>query len=230
MLGRDFVAQVVDDDPAIVRFIRRNLELHDFQVVVSSDGRSALDQFEDEKPNLVILDVGIPEVDGLEVCSHLRATSDVPIIMVTSRSADSDIIAGLEAGADDYLGKPFSAGVLLARVEAVLRRRFPRFDLPPDSFERDGLVLDLTDRKTSLNGTAIHLTPIEFKLMATLIHHKDKVVTAAQILTEVWGGEYFSEFQAFRTHIGRLRRKIEHDVANPTFILTEPGVGYRLRC
>ena len=134
MKKRDFVAQVVDDEPAIVRFIRRNLELQDFQVVVSSDGRSALDQFEDEKPNLVILDVGIPEVNGLEVCSHLRASSDVPIIVVTSRSRDSDIITGLEAGADDYLVKPFSAGVLLARVEAVLRRRLPRFDLPAERF------------------------------------------------------------------------------------------------
>ena len=113
MDGRNFVAQVVDDDPALVRFIRRNLELQDFHVIVSSDGRSALDQFEEEKPNLVILGVGIPEVDGLEVCNHLRATSYDPIIMVTSRSGDGDIIKGLEAGADDYLGKPFSAGVLL---------------------------------------------------------------------------------------------------------------------
>jgi two-component system KDP operon response regulator KdpE len=227
---RAFVAQVVDDDPAIVRFIRRNLEMQDFHVVVSSDGKSALDQFEDEKPNLVILDVGLPEIDGLEVCSHLRATSDVPIIMVTSRSGDSDVITGLEAGADDYLGKPFSAGVLLARVDAVLRRRFPRFDLAPDRFERDGLIVDLTDRKTSLNGTIVHLTPIEFRLMATLIQHKDKVVTSAQILTEVWGSEYFNELQILRTHIGRLRRKVEHDAGNPTFIMTEPGVGYWLRC
>ena len=230
MEGRDLVAQVVDDDPAIVRFIRRNLELENFQVVVSSDGRSALDQFEDEKPDLVILDVGIPEVDGLEVCSYLRATSDVPIIMVTSRSREREIIMGLDAGADDYLGKPFSAGVLLARVQAVLRRRFPRFEPPPDRFERDGLVVDLAGHKTSLNGTAVHLTPIEFKLMTTLIHHKDKVVTASLLLTEVWGAEYVCEFQILRTHIGRLRRKIENDAANPEFILTEPGVGYWLRC
>jgi two-component system KDP operon response regulator KdpE len=204
--------------------------MQDFHVVVSSDGKSALDQFEDEKPNLVILDVGLPEIDGLEVCNHLRATSDDPIIMVTSRSADSDVITGLEAGADDYLGKPFSAGVLLARVDAVLRRRFARFDLAPARFERDGLIVDLTDRKTSLNGTVIHLTPIEFRLMVTLIQHKDKVVTSSQILTEVWGSEYFNEMQILRTHIGRLRRKVEHDAANPTFIMTEPGVGYWLRC
>lgn len=230
MVGRDIVVQVVDDDPAIVRFIRRNLELENFQVVVSLDGRSALDQFENEKPDLVILDVGIPEVDGLEVCSYLRATSDVPIIMVTSRNREREIIMGLDAGADDYLGKPFSSGVLLARVQAVLRRRFPRFEAPPDRFERDGLVVDLAGHKTSLNGNDVHLTPIEFKLMTFLIHNRDKVVTSSQLLTEVWGGEYFCEFQILRTHIGRLRRKIESDAARPKFILTEPSVGYWLRC
>jgi len=149
MLGRESLAQVVDDDPAIVRFIRRNLELQGFQVVDSSDGPTALDQFEDETPDLVILDIGIPKLDGLDVCRHLRANSDVPIIIVTSRGRDADVILGLEAGADDYLGKPFSAGVLLARVTAVLRRRLPRFEPPVDRFEFDDLVVDLDGRRVS---------------------------------------------------------------------------------
>lgn len=227
---KDFIAQVVDDDPAIVTLIRRILEPHDFQVIVSSDGESALDQFEEQAPDLVLLDVGIPGMDGLEVCGHLRATSDVPIIMVTAWSQKSDIVTGLEAGADDYVNKPFDSGVLLARVRSVLRRRLPRFETPFDLFERDGLVVDLAGRKTTLNGSVIHLTPIEFKLMAILVRYKDKVVTAAQILTEVWGEEYISDLPILRTNIGRIRKKIEPDPANPTFILTESGVGYSLSC
>ena len=228
MLGRESLAQVVDDDPAIVRFIRRNLELEGFQVVVSSDGPTALDQFEDETPDLVILDIGIPEMDGLEVCRHLRANSDVPIIIVTSRGRDEDVIQGLEAGADDYLGKPFSAGVLLARVTAVLRRRLPRFEPPVDRFEFDDLVVDLAGRRVSRGDVAIHLTPTEFKLLSLFVHHNGRVLTSSQILSEVWGAEYVDESQILRTHIGRLRRKIEPDEARPSLILTEPGVGYWL--
>lgn len=228
MLGRQSLAQVVDDDPAIVRFIRRNLELEGFQVVVSSDGPTALDQFEDETPDLVILDIGIPEMDGLEVCRHLRANSDVPIIIVTSRGRDEDVIQGLEAGADDYLGKPFSAGVLLARVTAVLRRRLPRFEPPVDRFEFDDLVVDLAGRRVSRGDVAIHLTPTEFKLLSLFVHHSGRVLTSSQILSEVWGAEYGEESQILRTHIGRLRRKIEPDEARPSLILTEPGVGYWL--
>ena len=227
MVAKDFIAQIVDDDPAIVRLVRRILEPQHFRVISASDGKSALDQFEDERPDLVLLDVGIPEMNGMDVCSYLRATSDVPIIMVTSWSQQSDIISGLEAGADDYVSKPFNAGVLLARVQSLLRRYHPRFEAT-DRFERDGLVVDLASRKTMRNGHDVHLTPIEFKLMSTLIHHKDKVVTAEQILTEVWGEEYSGELQILRTHIGRLRRKIEDDAGNPTFILNEPGVGYSI--
>lgn len=228
MLGRESLAQVVDDDPAIVRFIRRNLELQGFQVVASSDGQTALDQFEDETPDLVILDIGIPKLDGLEVCRHLRANSDVPIIIVTSRGRDEDVIQGLEAGADDYLGKPFSAGVLLARVSAVLRRRLPRFEPPVDRFEFDDLVVDLDGRRVSRGDTAIHLTPTEFKLLSLFVRHSGRVLTSSRILTEIWGAEYGDDFQILRTHIGRLRRKIEPDQARPSLIMTEPGVGYWL--
>ena len=228
MLGRESLAQVVDDDPAIVRFIRRNLELQGFQVVDSSDGPTALDQFEDETPDLVILDIGIPKLDGLDVCRHLRANSDVPIIIVTSRGRDADVILGLEAGADDYLGKPFSAGVLLARVTAVLRRRLPRFEPPVDRFEFDDLVVNLDGRRVSRGDTAIHLTPTEFKLLSLFVHHSGRVLTSSRILTEIWGAECEDDFQILRTNIGRLRRKIEADQARPSLILTEPGVGYWL--
>lgn len=228
MTGSGLLAQVVEDDPAMVRFVRRNLELEDFQVVVSGDGERALDQFEDETPDLVILDVGIPRLDGMEVCRHLRASSDVPVIIVTSRGRDCDVIEGLDAGADDYLCKPFSAGVLLARVNAVLRRRLSRFETPIDWFEIDDLVIDLAGRTVTRSGKPVRLTPVEYNLLTLLVRNCGKVLTSAQILDQVWGADYQAEVQILRTHICRLRSKIEPNNSRPTIIVTEPGVGYRL--
>ena len=228
MTGSGLLAQVVEDDPAMVRFVRRNLELEDFQVVVSGDGERALDQFEDETPDLVILDVGIPRLDGMEVCRHLRASSDVPVIIVTSRGRDCDVIEGLDAGADEYLCKPFSAGVLLARVNAVLRRRLSRFETPIDWFEIDDLVIDLAGRTVTRSGKPVRLTPVEYNLLTLLVRNCGKVLTSAQILDQVWGADYQAEVQILRTHICRLRSKIEPNNSRPTIIVTEPGVGYRL--
>ena len=228
MTGSGLLAQVVEDDPAMVRFVRRNLELEDFQVVVSGDGERALDQFEDETPDLVILDVGIPRLDGMEVCRHLRTSSDVPVIIVTSRGRDCDVIEGLDAGADDYLCKPFSAGVLLARVNAVLRRRLSRFETPIDWFEIDDLVIDLAGRTVTRSGKPVRLTPVEYNLLTLLVRNCGKVLTSAQILDQVWGADYQAEVQILRTHICRLRSKIEPNNSRPTIIVTEPGVGYRL--
>ena len=159
MTGSGFLAQVVEDDPAMARFIRRILQLKDFQVVVSVDGEQALDQFEDTAPDLVILDIGIPKLNGMEVCRHLRTSSEVPVIIVTSRGLDCEEIEGLEAGADDYLCKPFSAGVLLARVNAVLRRRLSRFETLVDRFEIDGLVMDFDGRTVTHDGYRSDLPP-----------------------------------------------------------------------
>ncbi len=228
MTGSEILAQVIEDDPAMVRFIRRKLELEGFQVVVSGDGARALDQFEDEAPDLVILDVGIPELNGLEVCRHLRSYSDVPVIIVTSKGRDCEVIEGFEAGADDYLCKPFSAGVLLARVNAVLRRRLSRFETPIDRFEIDELVVDFPSRTVTCAGKPIRLTPIEYELLTLLISHCGKVLTSPQILERVWGKDYVAEVQILRTHICRLRCKIEPDDSRSSIILTEPGVGYRL--
>jgi len=228
MTGRRLLAQVVEDDPAMALFIRRNLELEDFRVVVSGDGESALDQFEDEAPDIVILDLGIPKLDGIEVCRHLRASSDVPVIIVTTRGRDAEIIEGLDAGADDYLCKPFSSGVLRARVTAVLRRRLSPLDSPLDRIEIDGLIIDLLGRTVTRAGQPIHLTPLEYKLLNLLVRNSGKVLTSAQMLVQVWGADYEAEAQILRTHICRLRSKIEPDNSRPTIILTEPGVGYRL--
>ena len=228
MVGSGILAQIVEDDPAMCLFIRRNLELEDFQVVVSGDGELALDQFEDESPDVVILDIGIPKLNGLEVCRHIRASSDVPIIVVTSRGRECEIIEGLDAGADDYLCKPFSAGVLLARVNAVLRRRLSRFETPIDRFEIEDLVIDFSARTVTRAGKPIRLTPLEYKLLTLLVCNRGKVLTSAEILEQVWGVDFVTETQILRTNIFRLRSKIEPDNSRPTIILTEPGVGYRL--
>ena len=228
MIGSGILAQVIEDDPAMVRFVRRNLELEDFRVVVSGDGERALDQFEDEAPDLVILDLGIPKLDGIEVCRHIRTSSDVSVVIVTAKSRDCEVIEGLDAGADDYLCKPFSAGVLLARVNAVLRRRLSRFKTPIDRFEIDDLVIDFAGRTVARAGKLLHLTPLEYNLLALMARNCGKVLTSTHILDKVWGADYVSEVQILRTNICRLRSKIEPNNSRPTIILTEPGVGYRL--
>ena len=228
MTGSGFLAQVIEDDPAMIRFIRRNLELEGFQVVIAGDGERALDQFEDEAPDFVILDIGIPKLNGLEVCRHIRASSDVPVIIVTSKGCECEIIEGLDAGADDYLCKPFSAGVLLVRVNAVLRRRLSRFETPIDRFEIDDLVIDFSARTVTRAGNPIRLTPLEHKLLTVLVRNCGKVLTSAQILEQAWGTDFAAETQILRTNISRLRGKIELNKSRPSIILTEPGVGYRL--
>lgn len=228
MLGQKFLAQIVEDDPAIVKLLRRSLEMDGFEVIVSPDGVTALDQFEDETPDVVVLDIGIPKLSGLEVCRHLRANSDVPVVIVTSSGHDEDVVRGLDAGADDYLSKPFSGRVLRARVQAVLRRKISRTETPEDRFQWNHLVVEFDRRKVTLHGESVHLTPIEFKLLGLLVQYSGKVLTSNYLLTEVWGQDYEFEGQILRTHVSRLRRKIEDTGRNPSLILTEPGVGYSL--
>ena len=228
MSGRGILVQVIEDDPAMVRFIRRSLELEGFQVVDSRDGEQALDQFEDRAPDVVILDIGIPKINDIEVCRHLRKSSDVPVMIVTSRRLDFDIIEGLDAGADDYLCKPFSAGVLLARVNAMVRRGRAQIERRIDRFEIEDLVIDLASRTVTRGVTPIRLTPIEYKLLSVLVRNSGKILTSSQILEQVWGAEYVAGTPILRTHICRLRSKIEPDKSRPTIIQTEPGVGYRV--
>jgi two-component system KDP operon response regulator KdpE len=230
-MGADeIVVQVVEDDPATVRLVRRYLERGGFHVIAAWDGRTALSQFDREEPNLVVLDIGLPDVDGLEVSCRLRAISDVPIIMLTARGREEEVIEGFDAGADDYLAKPFSPGVLLARVKAVLRRSRPEAETAVDRIEWNDLVVDFSARKVTRGGQPIHLTPTEHPLLALLAQHRGKVVTSAQILTQVWGPGYAADSQILRLHIGRLRKKIEPVPECPSLILTELGVGYWLNC
>ena len=219
--------QVVEDDPSILMFMRRTLELNGYRVSITSDGETALDKVESENPDLVLLDIGIPAIDGFEVCRRLRDISDVPVIMVTGKVKDEDIVFGLETGADDYLTKPFSPGVLLARIKALLRRR-DQMTIGEAALVCGDLVLDLDARKVTLRDAALDLTPTEFRLLTHLARNCGKVLTSEQILTHFWGQAYATSVQTLRTHIARLRRKVELDHTEPTLILTEPWVGYWL--
>ena len=230
MANRKSLVLVIEDDPAAQRFISRVLELHDYRVIVESEGGAGLDRFTEDQPDLVLLDIGLPDLDGLEVCREIRAMRETPIIMVTSRAADQDVVRGLEPGADDYLVKPFSASELAARVMAVLRRSRPLAEVAEGGLQCGELLVDFAARRVTRSGQVIHLTPTEYSLLVVLGQHAGKVLTSSQIPGQVWGAEYASENQILRTHIGRLRRKIEPEPENPILILTEQAVGYWLNC
>ena len=229
MIRSKSLVLVVEDDPAMLRFIRRTLELNDLAVVVAEDGASALEIFQTQRPDLVVLDIGIPTVDGLEVCRRIKAHDYAPVMIVTARDADVDIVRGFEVGADDYLAKPFAGSVLVARVNSLLRRTRSSAGPSGDRIECGDLVVDLASRSVTLRGDAVHLTPTEYKLLALLGRFPGKVLTFQQIFAEVWGVDYAVDAQMLRTHISRLRKKVEPDYTSPTRIHTWSGVGYCLR-
>ena len=228
MIGRGFLVQVVEDDMVIRRFMFKLLRRNGLQVGGASDGHAAVKQFSVEHPDLVILDLGIPEIDGLEVCRLLRASSEVPIFMVTAKGGAGDEVRGLDYGADDYLSKPFSGGVLVARVKALLRRSRPWADAAAGSVELDDLLVDFRAKRVTRGDSTIHLTPTECRLLALLAANPGKVLTSGRILSEVWGRRYAEDYPLLRTHIGRLRKKIDTDSPMPSLIVTAPGVGYSL--
>ncbi len=229
MIRSKSLVLVVEDDSAMLRFIRRTLELNDLAVVVAEDGASAVETFQSQRPDLVVLDIGIPKMDGFEVCRRIKAHDDnAPVIMVTARDADEDIVRGFQVGAEDYLAKPFAGSVLVARVKSLLRRTRSLAGLPGDRIECGGLVVDLASRNVTLCGDAVHLTPTEYKLLALLGRFHGKVLAFQQIFAEIWGPDYVVDPQMLRTHISRLRKKVEPDCTSPTLIQTVPGVGYRL--
>jgi DNA-binding response OmpR family regulator len=218
---------IVDDEPGIQDFIRRNLELRSFKVSLASNGLEALALFEQANVCLVILDIMMPSMDGLEVCRRIRQRSTVPIIMLTALGEEADKIAALDQGADDYLTKPFAVGELLARVRAVLRRHHWT-DIPTSAgTQRIGnLEIDFDQRLVWRDGELVKLSPTEFALLQELALHSGKILTHETLLKRVWGTEYRSESEYVRVYIGRLRRKLEDDPSQPAHILTEPGIGY----
>ena len=217
---------VVDDEPKIVQLARDYLEHAGFTVVVAHDGKAALATARAQKPDLVVLDLGLPELDGLDVARTLRAESNVPIVMLTGRSEESDKLVGLELGADDYVTKPFSPKELVARIRAVLRRtERPRSDA---EIVRVGeITLDILRMRTTVADRAVDLTPTEFQLLATMAREPGRVFTRAQLLDAVHGVAFESYERAIDAHVKNIRHKLEPDPARPRFLLTVYGVGYR---
>lgn len=220
---------VVDDEPSIQDFIKRNLELRSFKVSLASNGLEALAQFEQATISLVILDIMMPKMDGLEVCRRIRQTSTIPIIVLTALGEETDKIAALDIGADDYLTKPFGVGELLARVKAMLRRNHWADKPISVGTQRFGdLEVDFEQRRVWRDGELVKLSPTEFDLLQELALHPGKIFTHEALLRRVWGTEYHNESEYLRVYIGRLRRKLEVDPSKPLHILTEPGTGYYL--
>jgi two-component system KDP operon response regulator KdpE len=218
---------VVDDEPSIQHFVKRNLELRAFKVSLASNGLEALSHFEHTNFVLIILDIMMPGMDGLEVCRRIRQHSTVPIIILTALGEEADKIAALDQGADDYLTKPFGVGELLARVKAVLRRNHWADQPVSAGTQRFGdLEIDFEQHRVWKDGALVKLSPTEFALIQELALHPGKIFTHEALLRRVWGTEYHSESEYLRVYIGRLRRKLENDPSRPVHLLTEPGVGY----
>lgn len=219
---------VVDDEKSLREFVARNLAARDFQVFSAANGLEALAIFQKESLDMIILDLMMPHMDGLETCKRIRQASTVPIIVLTALGEESDKVAAFERGADDYLTKPFGVAELLARVQAVLRRVGWESGGSPQEVLRYGdLVLDTQARIVSQNGRSLTLTRTEFNLLQYFMSNIGKALPHRLILKNVWGAEYGSEAEYLRVYIGRLRRKIEQDPAHPEYLLTEYGMGYR---
>lgn len=216
----------VDDDPAILRTLSINLRARDYDVETAADGRSALQIVDERMPDVILLDLGLPDIDGIRVLKQLRGFSQVPVIVVSARSDPDDKVEALDLGADDFITKPFSIEELLARIRVTTRR---------SSVEEPALVvtigdtrLDVTESRAVLAGEEIHLTPIEWKIVETLARKRGRLVRQSELLHAVWGPGYERQTNYLRVHLASIRRKIEHDPSQPRIFVTEPGIGYRL--
>jgi len=219
---------VVDDEERMARFIRLNLEYDGFVVLEAYNGMKAMDALRSEMPDLVVLDVMLPDVDGFEVLRMIREVSSVPVIMLTAKGEEDDRVKGLELGADDYVTKPFSPRELVSRVKAVLRRTEPTSISSRDLVKVDeDLTIDFGKREVWLKGELVRLRPTEYRLLYHLVQNAGWVLTYDQILSKVWGYEYRDEPHYVRLYVNYLRQKLEEDSSNPKYILTERGVGYR---
>jgi two-component system KDP operon response regulator KdpE len=219
---------VVEDEPAVSRALKTNLTGHGFQVRTAGTGRQALEEYLRWHPDLLLLDLGLPDMDGLDVIREVRAQASTPIVVLSVRGRERDKVAALDLGADDYLTKPFGVGELLARIRVALRHAARPESGAAPLFRSGDLEVDLERRQVRVGGNEVHLTPMEYDLLKAFITHPDKVLTDRMLLQEVWGPEYGSEAHYLHVYVARLRKKIEVDPQKPRHLLTEPGVGYRL--
>jgi two-component system KDP operon response regulator KdpE len=220
---------VIEDEQEIRRFLRVSLGNHGYRLVESDCGRDGVMQAASQQPDLMILDLGLPDIDGMEVIRQVREWSRMPIVILSARGQEHEKVKALDAGADDYLTKPFSVGELVARIRVALRHAAQvAGEAGEPVFEQDGLRVDLGRRQVFVGDEEIHLTPIEYRLLTTMIRYAGKVITHRQLLKEVWGPDSVFETHYLRVYMAQLRRKLESDPARPQFLLTEPGVGYRL--
>ena len=221
---------VVEDEGQIVRFLRAALTSHGYRFVEANTGEEGLRQAATRSPDVVVLDLGLPDIDGLEVTRRLREWSTVPIVVLSARGQERDKVAALDAGADDYVTKPFSVGELMARLRVALRRGSGAGrDSDRGVVEIDGLRIDLARRRVTRDDAEVHLTPIEYKLLLALAQHPGRVLTHEQLLRQVWGPGYAQQKHYLRVYMAQLRHKLERNPARPRYFLNEPGVGYRLR-
>lgn len=222
------VILVIEDEAQMRRFLRASLASNGYQVIESDTAADGIAQAAARAPDLVLLDLGLPDLDGLAVTQRLREWAKTPIIVISARGREEDKIQALDAGADDYLTKPFGVGELLARIRVALRNA-ARGELGSSQFAVGPLKVDLARRQVLVSEKEVHLTPIEYKLLATLVKYAGRVVTHRQLLREVWGPNSADQTQYLRVYMGQLRHKLEENPSRPQFLTTEPGVGYRLR-
>ncbi len=218
---------IVDDEPAIQRFLKTALSQDEFALFQAENGRAALSAVVTTKPDVILLDLGLPDLDGVEVIKRIRQWSQVPIIVLSVRDRETDKVKALDAGADDYLTKPFGVGELLARIRVVLRRSLQA--QPEPVFRIDELEVDLARRLVLLRNEAVALTPTEYELLRLLVTNAGKVLTHRQVLKQIWGSAYLEQPHVLRVNISNLRHKLETDASRPRYILTESGVGYRFK-
>jgi two-component system KDP operon response regulator KdpE len=223
---------VIEDDLQTRRFLRPVLRNRGYRTAEASTGRMGLDEAADRRPEIILLDLGLPDIDGVEVIRKLREWSFIPIIVLSVRDREDEKIEALDAGADDYLTKPFGAGELLARMRVAFRHVLRAGGGPPQGspvVASGDLVIDFVNRNVTVAGEAVHLTPTEYELLAVLLRSPGKVITHRALLKEVWGNAYADHVEYLRVYMAQLRRKLEPDQARPRYLVTEPGVGYRIR-
>jgi DNA-binding response OmpR family regulator len=218
---------IVDDDPSIRKFVKANLEARDYQALMAGDGEEALKIIEEELPDLVLLDIMMPKMDGFAVCQRVREWSDIPIIMISAKDSENDKVKSFDCGADDYLTKPFALRELLSRIKAVLRRsQAPERSSRNSSYQNGSLVVDFSKQLATLDGKSLKLSALEYKILAYLTLNAGRIITPNQLLEKIWGEEYAGDYRLLQVNVCRLRRKIKDTAKNSQYIQTKPGIGY----